>query len=723
MVALRTLDRLCLVLALAIALSTAFSFHRVDLADSCDPQAARRDCGFMGIDQSQCEAKGCCWTPVSPNPGNLPWCYYSNGPTPPGPPPPPPPSPPTPPPPTPPPPTPPSPPPSPPPGPPPPPPPSPPPGPPSPLPGCETFHENQCQGDQIITPASFENHRWYTPERSSSLWKPGFQDYSHVVGTPLVQYNAALTTATVYVKTLTRDQSVSVSFSFCFGSACTNTSNPFQFYGTGNATGPLQITVLTSDGKQIILEPVDFVWNNVPIKERAGDYRDGQKGAIVELFGWPHNDIAQECAFLASAGYLGVKVFPVMEQVMSEQPFQNVLNPWYFMYQPVSYKFSGRMGTRDELRRLIQTCRSQGVRVYADAVINHMVGGGNDANPYHRNQQGSSCNTWPNKNTSGGIDGSPMYTQDFAYLLGNYSGQPPSQEFPGAMYGPTDFHCERPLNSWTDPLDLNAGWLSGLVDLNTETDWVQERIAAYLTDIISIGFSGFRIDAAKHIQPPDLVAIFSKVRRNLGGQFPPDFISWLEVLLGGESDLLMCNPQSGYNYGITFEQQMLAAGISQTDVNKIKIWNSGYPKEPEKGCCTISQVRNAIQNDDHDQQTSGSTSRDMGDQGCVLVEGCAVDVHRGFEVKLFQSPNGVQDNDSDFPIRLVLSSFYWWNGSLGVPDGLSDCSLCTITCQGCQSVPKMEAFDSTSTGYNNPGYTRVHRDAAIIAAMRAWMHL
>jgi alpha-amylase len=197
----------------------------------------------------------------------------------------------------------------------------------------------------------------------------------------------------------------------------------------------------------------------------------------------------------------------------------------------------------------------------------------------------------------------------------------------------------------------------------------------------------------------------------------------VQVLLGGESDLLMCNPDSGYNYGITFEKQLLAAGITQQDVNKIKIWNSGYPKEPDKGCCTISQVRNAIQNDDADQQTSGSTSRDMGDQGCVLIEGCAVSVHRAFEVKLFESPNGVQDNDSDFPIRLVLSSFYWYNGSLGIPDGLSDCSKCTITCQGCLGVPYMPAFSATSTGYDSPGYTRVHRDAAIIKAMQSWMHI
>ena len=94
----------------------------------------------------------------------------------------------------------------------------------------------------------------------------------------------------------------------------------------------------------------------------------------------------------------------------------------------------------------------------------------------------------------------------------------------------------------------------------------------------------------------------------------------------------MCDVTSGYNYGGAFEAQLLAAGLSQVDVDKIKIWNryvylcdnsslagdlrshacfsefklrsivcSGYPKEPEKGFCTISNHRNVIQNDDSDQ--------------------------------------------------------------------------------------------------------------------------
>jgi len=395
------------------------------------------------------------------------------------------------------------------------------------------------------------------------------------------------------------------------------------------------------------------------------------------------------------------------------------------MYQPVSYQLEGRMGTREDLRQLIQTCRKLNVRVYADAVINHMVGGGNDGNPKHRTDSGS-CVTWPNKTTSSSSP-SPFYTQDFAYTYNQHSGQPPSQEFPAVPYGPTDFHCERPLNSWNDPLDLNAGWLTGLTDLNTERDNVRERIADYLTDLLGIGFSGFRIDAAKHIHPDDLVAIFSKLKRNMGGNLPDDFITWWEILLGGEAQLLMCDSNSGYNYGGYVHDALIRSGFSSTDVDKIKIWNSGYPKEPSADCNSITSWRNVIQNDDADQQTPGSTSRDMGDQGTVLVIAKNVPLHRQFEIKLFINPNGATDNNNDFPIRAVLSSYYFpQNEAKGIPDGLSDCSLCTTTCNGCQTVPYQKAYNPNSCGYDTPQYnqyTRVHRDRSIIMAMRTWMQL
>jgi alpha-amylase len=72
---------------------------------------------------------------------------------------------------------------------------------------------------------------------------------------------------------------------------------------------------------------------------------------------------------------------------------------------------------------------------------------------------------------------------------------------------------------------------------------------------------------------------------------------------------------------------------------------------------------------------------------------------------------------------MVLSSFYWYNGVQGIPDGLSDCKLCTENCAGCKTVPFSAAYSATSVGYDTTGYTRVHRDNAIINAMRSWINL
>jgi alpha-amylase len=64
------------VTATALALSAS--------ALACDPSSQRIDCGSVGSEKASCEAQGCCWSPVSPNPDNKPWCFKQSGsPTPP----------------------------------------------------------------------------------------------------------------------------------------------------------------------------------------------------------------------------------------------------------------------------------------------------------------------------------------------------------------------------------------------------------------------------------------------------------------------------------------------------------------------------------------------------------------------------------------------------------------------------------------------------------------
>jgi len=134
--------------------------------------------------------------------------------------------------------------------------------------------------------------------------------------------------------------------------------------------------------------------------------------------------------------------------------------------------------------------------------------------------------------------------------------------------------------------------------------------------------------------------------------------------------------------------------------------------------------------DCHDDQFPGSSSRDMGDTGSVLVKEKNVDRHRNFEVQMLTRTDG------NWKIKLVLSSYTFIEsrGAYSFPDGHSDCTRCeTQECrQKCtKSMPYSQASRDDVCGYTcveNGGwkegvYTRVHRDFKIIKALRQFMGL
>merc|ERR1712089_62471 len=60
------------------------SGHLVDMGCllfdiSSDYTWDKRDCGYVGTNQQECEQKGCCWRPVQDKVGGIPWCYYKDG--------------------------------------------------------------------------------------------------------------------------------------------------------------------------------------------------------------------------------------------------------------------------------------------------------------------------------------------------------------------------------------------------------------------------------------------------------------------------------------------------------------------------------------------------------------------------------------------------------------------------------------------------------------------
>ncbi len=109
----------------------------------------------------------------------------------------------------------------------------------------------------------------------------------------------------------------------------------------------------------------------------ANAYKDSLafqgRRTFVHLFEWKWDDIAKECErFLGPKGYAGVQVSPPNEHALVDNPFR----PWWQRYQPVSYKLVSRSGNEQQFRDMVSRCNAVGVRIYVDAIINHMSASG-----------------------------------------------------------------------------------------------------------------------------------------------------------------------------------------------------------------------------------------------------------------------------------------------------------------------------------------------------------
>nr|QDD69459.1 alpha amylase precursor [Cupiennius salei] len=234
---------------------------------------------------------------------------------------------------------------------------------------------------------------------------------------------------------------------------------------------------------------------------------------IVHLFEWKWSDIAEECeTFLGPYGYGGVQISPPNENGIIWEPFWKTVihRPWFERYQPVSYKLVTRSGNEDDLRDMVKRCNNAGVRIYVDAVINHMTG-----------------HIGAGQGTAGS------------------SFDPGVPRYDGVPYGPENFNSRDKcptgsgdIEDYNNPDQVRNCKLSGLNDLDLGQEYVRNKIADYFNRLIGIGVAGFRVDAAKHMWPGDLSAVYSKMNTLNQTFFPPGlepFIYQEVIDLGGEA--------------------------------------------------------------------------------------------------------------------------------------------------------------------------------------------
>jgi alpha-amylase len=291
------------------------------------------------------------------------------------------------------------------------------------------------------------------------------------------------------------------------------------------------------------------------IGSRVGAAPPPGRDVTANLFEWPWPAVANECAnVLGPKGYGAVQVSPPEESVSVAG------HPWWEVYQPVSYQLTSRMGNRAQFASMVSACHSAGVKVYADAVINHMTGQGNT---------GYGGSTFPDKYTYPGT----YQTQDFHH---------PGDQCP---------ESDNQLHNYGSQAEVQECELVGLADLYTEHDYVRGRLAAYLNDLISLGVDGFRLDASKHMNPADIAAIKARLTT-------PAYL-YQEVIFGagepvqpnqyeGNGDLLE------FRYGTNLKQKFSGGNIAD-----LQTFGASWGMEP--GNKAVAFV------DNHDTQRNGST--------------------------------------------------------------------------------------------------------------------
>lgn len=195
---------------------------------------------------------------------------------------------------------------------------------------------------------------------------------------------------------------------------------------------------------------------------------------FVQLFEWTWRDIERECVTnLGPNGFSAVQISPPHEHLVWEN------SPWWERYQVVSYDLISRSGNEEELKSMIETCKSVGVDIYADVIVNHMAG----------------------MRDGVGFNGTTFNQYEY-----------------GDYYSYEDFHhCGKngndDIKDYHDLYELQNCELVNLADLDTSSTHVQQTLAKYLNKLIDLGINGLRLDAAKHIAAHEINAFLKLLKK------------------------------------------------------------------------------------------------------------------------------------------------------------------------------------------------------------------
>lgn len=204
------------------------------------------------------------------------------------------------------------------------------------------------------------------------------------------------------------------------------------------------------------------------------------KDVILHAFNWKFKDIGDMAQRIADAGY-GAVLFPPPLYSDENGP------EWWQRYQPKDYRIvRSHLGRKADVQRAIDELAKWGVKSYVDVVFNHM------ANEWREDRW-----HFPGKAE---LERYKKERAEFEKdkLFGNLD---------EGFFNEHDFHPPGDISNWSDKAQLVDLALSGLPDLVLSIAVVEDQVDC-LDALVKMGFSGFRVDALKHLPVAHINTVF-----------------------------------------------------------------------------------------------------------------------------------------------------------------------------------------------------------------------
>ena len=222
-----------------------------------------------------------------------------------------------------------------------------------------------------------------------------------------------------------------------------------------------------------------------------------QNGVVLHAWCWSFNEIKNRLDEIAEAGYTAIQTSPAQACMVGDGGHNNTLintlsNPtWYYHYQPTFYTLGNyQLGTAEEFKSMVKAAHDKNIKIIVDVVGNHVADTSN------------------------------------------------SSLVDGELY--SNCHSIGRVGNWKDRYQVTQGDVIGLKDLNTGSKVVQNKMSAYLKELMNAGADGIRFDAAKSIELPsdcdnsNIASDYWPTVINAAKSVNPNVFIYGEVLQGDE---------------------------------------------------------------------------------------------------------------------------------------------------------------------------------------------